>query len=120
LDDTKDKDELVEINELGEPIITAKGEKVKVTQKKTRKKIVGIEALPKTGETKGDEEVTSNETITTKKKVTKKKATKKKVTKKKVTKKKVTKKKTTKKKVLKQEIKEDGEKTETKDMLDDI
>mgnify|MGYP001369611580 CR=1 FL=1 len=34
LDDTKDKDELVEINELGEPIITAKGEKVKVTQKK--------------------------------------------------------------------------------------
>ena len=120
LDDTKDKDELVEINELGEPIITAKGEKVKVTQKKTRKKIVGIEALPKTDETKGDEEVTSNETITTKKKVTKKKVTKKKVTKKKVTKKKVIKKKVTKKKVLKQEIKEDSEKMETKDMLDDI
>ena len=37
LEDTKDKDELVEINELGEPIITVKGEKVKVTQKKTRK-----------------------------------------------------------------------------------
>jgi small subunit ribosomal protein S2 len=120
LEDTKDKDELVEINELGEPVITVKGEKVKVTQKKTRKKIVGIEALSKTGEAKGEEEVISNETITTKKKVTKKKVTKKKVTKKKVTKKKVTKKKTTKKKVLKQEIKEDSENMETKDMLADI
>ena len=102
LEDTKDKDELVEINELGE--------KVKVTQKKTRKKIVRTEVLPKTDKTKGDEEVTSNEAITTKKKVTKKK----------VTKKKVTKKTTTKKKVLKKEMKEDSEKMETKDMLDNI
>ena len=115
LDDAKDEDELVEINESGEPITTAKGEKVKVTQKKTRKKIVGIEALPKTDETKSDGKDTLNETITTKKKVTKKKVTKKKVTKKKVTKKKVTK-----KKVLKKEKNEDSEKTETKDMLDNI
>ncbi len=119
LDDTKDKDELVEIDDSGELVKTKKGETVKVTKKKAKKKI--IKAAESTVETDKDKtaelivEADKDKAVVTKKKVTKKKATKKKATKKKVTKKKVTKKKVTKKKATE----EQGE-NKTKDMLDDL
>ena len=109
IDDTKDKDELVEIDDLGEPVTTRKGEKVKVTKKKAKKKIVKADALIETDK-KDSLEMNQNETTTTKKKATKKKVTKKKVTKKKVTKKKAIRKKT-------KEVNEEGE---TKDLLDNL
>ncbi len=107
LDDAKEKDELVEIDDSGDPVRTKKGETVKVTKKKAKKKIDKVAALT----VKADED----KATLTKKKVTKKKATKKKVTKKKATKKKATKKKVTKKKVT-----EEKEENKTKDMLDDL
>ena len=97
LDDAKEKDELVEIDDSGDPVRTKKGETVKVTKKKAKKKIDKAAALT----VKADED----KATVTKKKVTKKKVTKKKVTKKKVTKKKVT---------------EEKEENKTKDMLDDL
>ena len=45
LDETKDKDELVEIDDSGEPVTTTKGERVKVVKKKTKKKVVSSNIL---------------------------------------------------------------------------
>ena len=104
IDDTKDKDELVEIDDSGEPVTTKKGERVKVTKKKTKKKIVKTEAQIEI-DSKDAAETDQKKSITTKKKVTKKKVTKKKVTK---------------KKSIKKEINEKDEKVETKDLLDDL
>ena len=99
LDETKDKDELVEINDSGEPVKTTKGERVKVIKKKTKKKVVISNAIDQADSNKDSAKTDTSTIIETKKKVTKKKVTKKKVTKKKVTKKKVTKKKVAKKKI---------------------
>tara|TARA_B100000427_G_scaffold224245_1_gene187910 strand:- start:367 stop:1356 length:990 start_codon:yes stop_codon:yes gene_type:complete len=98
LDETKDKDELVEIDDSGEPVTTTKGERVKVVKKKTKKKVVSSNVLVQDDNNKDSEKKDSENIVVTKKKVTKKKVAKKKVTKKKVTKKKVTKKKVAKKK----------------------
>ena len=119
LDDAKEKDELVEIDDSGDPVRTKKGETVKVTKKKAKKKI--IKAAESTVET--DKDKTAElivEADKDKAVVTKKKATKKKVTKKKTTKKKVTKKKATKKKVTKKKATEEQGENKTKDMLDDL
>ena len=98
IEESKDKDELVEIDETGEPVVTRKGETVKVVKKKTKKKVVkpeaSAESLPNT---EGD---ASAKKDSTEKKVAKKKVAKKKVAKKKVAKKKVAKKKVAKKKVV--------------------
>ena len=109
MDDTNDKDELVEIDDSGEPVTTKKGETIKVTKKKTKKKIIKTD-VPIEVDSKDTVETGQNESITTKKKVTKKKVTKKKVTKKKVTK----------KNAIKNEVNEKDEKGETKDLLDDL
>ena len=99
LDDTKDKDELVEIDDSGELVKTKKGETVKVTKKKAKKKI--IKAAESTVETDKDKtaelivEADKDKAVATKKKATKKKATKKKVT-------------------------EEQDENKTKDMLDDL
>ena len=83
LDDTNDKDELVEIDDSGELVKTKKGETVKVTKKKAKKKI--IKAAESTVETDKDKtaelivEADKDKAAVTKKKVTKKKVTKKKV-----------------------------------------
>ena len=89
LDETKDKDELVEINDSGEPVKTTKGERVKVIKKKTKKKVVISNAIDQADSNKDSAKTDTSTIIETKKKVTKKKVTKKKVTKKKVAKKKI-------------------------------
>ena len=74
LDDTKDKDELVEIDDSGELVKTKKGETVKVTKKKAKKKI--IKAAESTVETDKDKtaelivEADKDKAVSTKKKVT--------------------------------------------------
>ena len=84
LDETKDKDELVEINDSGEPVKTTKGERVKVIKKKTKKKVVISNAIDQADSNKDSVKTDTSTIIETKKKVTKKKVTKKKVTKKKI------------------------------------
>ena len=79
LDETKDKDELVEINDSGEPVKTTKGERVKVVKKKTKKKVVISNAIDQADSNKDSAKTDTSTIIETKKKVTKKKVTKKKI-----------------------------------------
>ena len=99
MDDIKDKDELVEIDDSGEPVTTKKGEAIKVTKKKSKKKIIKTD-VPIEVDSKDTVKTGQNESITTKKKVTKKKVTK--------------------KNAINNEINEKDEKGETKDLLDDL
>ena len=88
IEESKDKDELVEIDETGEPVVTRKGEKVKVVTKKAKKKtiktpmppVAAIDEVIDTSE--ASQQDTSSVDSVAKKKVAKKKA-KKKVAKKK-------------------------------------
>ena len=101
-------DEFIELDEDGKPT-TRNVKKNKISSKKVKITSVKKSKIAQTSEkdtetlSKDSEENSQIE-----------------IAKKKVTKKKVTKKTTTKKKVLKKEMKEDSEKMETKDMLDNI